>query len=110
MAERKVTEKELRMLARFERFLEVQSGAYPATIAAMRLKMTTAGVYQAGERGWLGFFQIGRDRWYSRRDVIRYQEHRTQKKNWYYMRFSEPKDWTGEEDGGASKSWAFHPY
>ena len=73
MAERKISDAQLRHLAAWERFLEVQLGAYPSTIAAIKLGMTTAGVYNASQRGWLAFFQIGRDRWYGRKDVIQYR-------------------------------------
>lgn len=73
MRERQITDKQLRQLAAWERFLEVQIGAYPSTIAAIKLGMTTTGVYNAGERGWLAFFQVGRSRWYGRRDVIDYR-------------------------------------
>jgi hypothetical protein len=73
MKERKVSDKELRQLAAWERFLEVQCGAYPSTVAAIKLGMTTTGVYNASERGWLTFFQVGRSRWYGRKDVIEYR-------------------------------------
>lgn len=73
MPAREITEKQLRELAAWERFIEVNLGAYPSTIAAIKLGMTTAGVYNAAQRGWIGFFQVGRDRWYSRRDVINYR-------------------------------------
>jgi hypothetical protein len=73
MPERKVTDKQLRQLAAWERFLEIQCGAYPSTIAAIKLGMTTSGVYNAAQRGWLAFFQVGRDRWYGRKDVVSYR-------------------------------------
>lgn len=74
MRKRKITERERRQLARWESFLEQQLGAYPSTIAAIKLGMTTTGVYNAADRGWITFFQVGRDRWYGRRDVIKYRE------------------------------------
>ena len=64
MKARKITDKQLRQLASWEKFLEVQLGTYPSTVAAIKLGMTTTGVYNAAERGHLTFFQIGRDRWY----------------------------------------------
>lgn len=73
MASRKVTDKQLRYLASWEKFLELQVGAYPSTIAAIKLGMTTTGVYNAAERGHLTFFQIGRNRWYGRKDVVQYR-------------------------------------
>jgi len=60
-------------LASWERFLEVHQGCYPAAIAAIKLRMSPQGVFQASERGWIAFFSVGRNRWYSRRDVIRYR-------------------------------------
>ena len=45
----------------------------PASIAAIKLRMSPQGVYQAAQRGWIDFFSVGRDRWYSRRDVIAYR-------------------------------------
>ena len=73
MAKRKGGDKGLRELAAYERFIEVQLGVYPATIAALKLGMTTSGVFNAAERGHLTFFQIGRNRWYGRKDVINYR-------------------------------------
>lgn len=73
MAEPKISDKQRRMLDRWEKFLEAQCGVYPATLAAVKLGMTTSGVYNAAERGWLTFFQIGRDRWYGKKDVVRYR-------------------------------------
>ncbi|MEY4569100.1 MAG: hypothetical protein RLZZ398_539 [Verrucomicrobiota bacterium] len=73
MKARKITDKQLRQLASWEKFLEVQLGTYPSTVAAIKLGMTTTGVYNAAERGHLTFFQIGRDRWYGRKDVIQYR-------------------------------------
>ncbi len=73
MKKRKITDKQLRHLASWEKFLELQLGTYPSTIAAIKLGMTTTGVYNAAERGHLTFFQVGRDRWYGRKDVIQYR-------------------------------------
>jgi len=73
MKERKVTQKQAMQIASWERFLEVHQGCYPAQIAAAKLRMSPQGVYQASERGWIAFFSVGRNRWYSKRDVIRYR-------------------------------------
>lgn len=73
MGNAKVTPTQLRNLAAWERFLEVHLGCYPASIAALKLRMTATGVYNAADRGHIAFFLVGRDRWYSRRDVIRYR-------------------------------------
>lgn len=105
MGQRVVTEKELRMLDRWEKFVEAQGGVYPSTLAALKLRMTTAGVYQAGERGWLAFFQIGRDRWYGRRDVCRYNDHRAGRVNRMHQRHDEAKNCTDDDDGGKWRTW-----
>lgn len=107
MAERKITDKEAKMLARWDRFCTEQSGVYPATIAAVKLRMTTQGVFQAAERGWIAFFQIGRDRWYSRKDVSRYWEHRMMRQNMTAIRAREAKNCTNDDDGGASRGHVF---
>jgi len=60
-------------LAAWDRFLESHHGVYPASLAAAKLRMSPQGVFQASERGWIAFFSVGRNRWYSRRDVIRYR-------------------------------------
>ena len=73
MRDQKSTDRELRMLAAWDKFLEAELGCYPSTLAAMKLRMTTSGVYNAAQRGYLIFFQIGRDRWYGRRSVIQYR-------------------------------------
>lgn len=73
---RRVTQAQLLVLAGWDRFLEVHAGAYPATLAAIQLRMSSQGVYQASERGWIAFYRVGRDRWYSRRDVIAYRHQR----------------------------------
>lgn len=79
MEKHEVTAKKAMHLARWEKFLEVQLGCYPASIAAIKLRMTPQGVYQASERGWLTFFQVGRNRWYGRRDVIAYRWERSRR-------------------------------
>lgn len=79
MGKFKVTAKQAASLAKWERFLEVQLGAYPATMAAIKLRMTPQGVYQASERGHLIFFQVGRVRWYGRKDCILYAELRSRR-------------------------------
>jgi hypothetical protein len=57
----------------FERFCHQHCFAVPSFIAADYLSMTPQGLYQAAERGWIAYFQHGRNRWYSYRDVIRYR-------------------------------------
>lgn len=68
-----VSQKQLQDLARWEKFQEDECGVYPAAMAAIKLRMTPQGVYQASQRGWLKFFSNGRDRWYSKKDVIGYR-------------------------------------
>lgn len=73
MANPRVKQGQAMDLDRWEKFLEVQCGCYPSTLAAVKLRMSPQGVYQAAERGWITFFQVGRNRWYGRKDVIRYR-------------------------------------
>lgn len=70
---RQVSQKQAMELDRWERFLELHAGVYPATIAAVKLRMSPQGVYQAAQRGWIAFFSVGRTRWYSRKDVVAYR-------------------------------------
>ncbi|MEO5713923.1 MAG: hypothetical protein ABIT37_10595 [Luteolibacter sp.] len=79
MAKRRVTQKELRNLQGWERFLEVELGAYPATMASIMLGTTTSAVFNASERGKLVFFQIGRNRWYGRKSLIIYRDEVSEK-------------------------------
>jgi hypothetical protein len=60
-------------VAAWERFCEEESGVYPPYMAAAYLKMTIQGVYAAANRGWLRYFVIGRERFYSRRDCVEYR-------------------------------------
>ena len=94
MGKKQIADSELRMLDRWHKFLEAQNGCYPATIAAIRLRMTPQGVSNAADRGWIAFFKIGRDRWYGRKDVARYEEKRAGEQNWEHYRSDEPKDFT----------------
>jgi len=79
MGKRAVSQKQAMELAGWERFLDVQLGCYPASIAVIKLRMTPQGVYQASERGWITFFQVGRNRWYGRKDVITYRWEQSRK-------------------------------
>jgi len=69
-----------------------EGGVMPSTIAAMKLRISTAGLYQAAERGWIKFFKVGRDRWYGRKTVARYREKRDLGKNWEALRSDAPRD------------------
>jgi len=57
----------------FERFQELHLGAVPSWLAAEYLRMTPQGVFQAAQRGWIAFFQHGRNRLYSRKDLVKYR-------------------------------------
>ncbi len=92
MQDRKLTSKELNQLTAWDNFVTDEIGAVPATIAAMKLKMSTSGLYQAGERGWIKFFKVGRDRWYGRKTLYRYAEKKMSGKNWCSYRSSQPRD------------------
>jgi hypothetical protein len=70
-----VTQAQAHTLHAWELFLDQHGGCYPSSIAAIKLRMTPQGVYQASQRGWIAFFLIGRDRWYSRKDVVNYRWH-----------------------------------
>jgi hypothetical protein len=69
-----VTQKQQAQLARWNRFLESEAGCYPASLAAICLRMTSQGVYQAAQRGWIVFFQVGRNRWYGKKSVHFYRD------------------------------------
>lgn len=73
MSEAKGKDKQQRTLAAYDKFLESQGGAYPATLAAWFLRMSPQGVYNAADRGWITFFQVGRNRWYGKKDLVRYR-------------------------------------
>ena len=92
MRKRELTSKERNQLQAWDRFCLEENGVMPSTIAAMKLGITSAGLYQASERGWIKFFKIGRDRWYGRKTVNRYREKRELGKNWEALRSDAPRD------------------
>jgi hypothetical protein len=107
MPRRKVTQKEKVTLQRYDRFCQEQGGVYPSTIAAIKLGLTPAGVYQAAQRGWIAYVLNGRDRLYSRKDVHRYAD-AIASGNWRSaMRAPEPKDCTHDDDGGKARGVKF---
>ncbi len=57
----------------FELFCQKHLYAVPSWLAADWLNMTPQGLYQASERGWIAYFQHGRNRIYSYRDIMRYR-------------------------------------
>ena len=63
----------LTVMDALERFCQVHGFAVPSSVAADYLRMSPQGLYQAAERGWIAYFQHGRNRWYSYRDVVRYR-------------------------------------
>lgn len=66
------------MMDAFEKFCDAHHRAVPGWLAAEYLKMTPAGLYQAAERGWIAYFQHGRNRLYSWKDIVCYR-HRSRK-------------------------------
>ena len=60
-------------MAAYEKFIQAHTAALPSWLAAEYLKMSPQGLFQASERGWIGYFQHGRNRLYSYKDVIRYR-------------------------------------
>lgn len=71
---REIKRKERDELLSFEKFAADQGGIYPASLAAVVLRMSCPGVWAAGERGCLAFCQVGRVRYYGRSSVRQYQE------------------------------------
>lgn len=61
------------MMDAFEKFCDKHIRAVPGWLAAEYLKMTPQGLYQAAERGWIAYFQHGRNRIYSWKDVVSYR-------------------------------------
>lgn len=105
MRERELSSKERNQLQAWDRFVLEENGALPATIAAMKLGITTQGLYQAAERGWIKFFKIGRDRWYGRKSVNRYKAKRDAGGNWEPFRSAQPRD-CSETGGDAHGEWS----
>ncbi len=102
MEKRKLSPKERNQLLAWRNFTQDENGAMPATIAAMKLRMTTSGLYQAGERGWIKFFSVGRDRWYGEKTVSIYLAKRESEKNFQTFRAEKPRDCseTGKDGHG----------
>jgi hypothetical protein len=61
------------MVAAWNRFLLDEGGVYPPKLAAASLKITVQAVYSASEKGWIKYFRIGRERFYSCKDVHNYR-------------------------------------
>jgi hypothetical protein len=61
------------MMDAFEKFCDKHLRAVPGWLAAEYLKMTPQGLYQASERGWIAYFQHGRNRIYSWKDIVSYR-------------------------------------
>lgn len=76
MIQQKITQQQAFLLARFEKFTMDENGVYPAGIAALKLKMTPQGVFQAAERGHIKFISNGKNRLYGRTSVVLYKEYR----------------------------------
>jgi hypothetical protein len=71
MSKPKARRQALNALHAFELFCREHSFGLPVWLASDYLNMTPQGVHQASERGWIAYFQHGRNRLYSYRDVIR---------------------------------------
>jgi len=71
--------KALSHFSAFERFCETHGKAVPSMLAAEYLQITPQGLYNAADRGWIAYLKIGRDRWYSYNDIIRYRWHGSKK-------------------------------
>lgn len=65
-------------VSRWERFCERHGGAMPSLIAAKILRMTPQGVWQASQRGWIAYLDLGGKRYYSPADVRKYRWTRAQ--------------------------------
>lgn len=78
------------MMDAFEKFCDTHLRAVPGWLAADYLKMTPQGLYQAAERGWIAYFQHGRNRIYSWKDVVRYRHHSRKFKDNTHGRPHEP--------------------
>ena len=63
------------MMDAFEKFCDKHLRAVPGWLAAEYLKMSPQGLYQASERGWIAYFQHGRNRIYSWKDIVNYRHH-----------------------------------
>jgi len=92
MSKFQLSSKQRDQLLAWDNFILEENGALPATIAALKLGVSTAALYQSANRGWLKFFRIGRDRWYGRKSILRYSEKRATGKNWDFYRASSPRD------------------
>lgn len=68
-----VERKEADLVSAWNRFLQDEGGCYPPRLAAAYLRMTIQAVYSASEKGWIRYFKIGRERFYSARDVHDYR-------------------------------------
>ena len=106
MEERKLTSKERNQLQAWNRFCLDENGAMPSTLAAMQLRISSAGLYQAAERGWIKFFKVGRDRWYGRKSVSLYAAKRQSGGNWDVYRSDGPRDCS---DTGTDKKGDWTP-
>lgn len=61
------------LLAAWDRFCEREKGFFPPKIAGLYLGLTPQGLYAAADRGWLRFFKVGSERFYSFTDLIAYK-------------------------------------
>lgn len=67
-------------LGAWHEFLASHDGAYPSKVAGCRLRISTQGVWLAHRAGWIRSFLVGRENFFSRRDVEDYW-HQAARKN-----------------------------
>ena len=67
-------------LADWHLFLENHGGAYPSKVAGARLRISSQSVWLAHRAGWIRSFLVGRENFFSRRDVEDYW-HQASRKN-----------------------------
>jgi hypothetical protein len=62
------------MLSKWDRFCEREKGFLPPKIASAYLGLTNQAIYAAADRGWLRYYKLGTERFYSKADCYRYRE------------------------------------
>lgn len=61
------------ILASWDRFCDREKGFFPPMIAGLYLGLTPQGLYAASDRGWLRYFKLGSERFYSFSDLLQYK-------------------------------------
>jgi hypothetical protein len=75
-------------------FLRDNGGAYPPRVAALYLRVQVQTVRAASERGWIRRFLVGRENFFSRRDLVNYWQVAARKNrgNRSFPRFLDSRD------------------